>query len=241
MAKQQRILELRSSELIAPRVKHLAFAMQDGSAMPFVPGQFLSLHFLAEDKPHGRSYSIASRDSKGTLLEIAVAYVDGGLASDVLFDLKPGDTLPVTGPYGRLILKEEPIKRYVLVGTGTGIAPYRAMLNEIAARPSVAVDVVQGVRDPSELIYGEEFAAFALEHPHFQYHACFSQQPPTEPRSFEHVGRVLGRFDALNLNPADDIIYLCGNPNMIDDAFAWLTARGFDHKNVRREKYVFSH
>ena len=44
--------------------------------------------------------------------------------------------------------------------------------------------------------------------------------------------------DALGLDPASDIVYLCGNPGMIDDAYALLKAAGFGVQQVRREKYL---
>jgi NAD(P)H-flavin reductase len=44
----------------------------------------------------------------------------------------------------------------------------------------------------------------------------------------------------LDLDPENDIAYLCGNPDMIDQAFDRLTQKGFSPKNIRREKYISS-
>jgi NAD(P)H-flavin reductase len=51
---------------------------------------------------------------------------------------------------------------------------------------------------------------------------------------------VQSHFDALGLDPASDVVYLCGNPNMIDEAVVNLKERGFTLKQLRREKYLSS-
>ena len=56
------------------------------------------------------------------------------------------------------------------------------------------------------------------------------------------IGIVPGKPDdyELNLNPERDIVYLCGNPDMVDQAMAWLKELGFPVARVRREKYLFA-
>ena len=56
----------------------------------------------------------------------------------------------------------------------------------------------------------------------------------------EYAGRVQAQFAALNLNPEKDIVYLCGNPGMIDDCVALLRDMGFSSRQIKREKYVYS-
>ena len=136
--------------------------------------------------------------------------------------------------------------RYILIGTGTGVSPYRSMLKDIQdrfrqAQPELNVALVLGVRKPSELLFGEEFTQFEKQHAGFKFYACYSQTLSEKPQPFERLGRVQVVFNELSLNPEKDIIYLCGNPNMIDENFALLTEMGFDKKAVRREKYAFSH
>ncbi len=103
------------------------------------------------------------------------------------------------------------------------------------------VDLLMGVRNPEELLFGDEFEQLAQGVDKFRYHICYSRQARSQPKSFERQGRVQVLFPELNLDPSKDIVYLCGNPYMIDEAFTVLTQQGFDRKNVRREKYLFSH
>ena len=67
---------------------------------------------------------------------------------------------------------------------------------------------------------------------------CLSRE--SELNSGEYAGHVQGQFDALNLNPEKDVVFLCGNPGMIDDCVAQLKDRGFPARQIKREKYVYS-
>jgi ferredoxin-NADP reductase len=236
-------LVLKKAELIAPQVRHLVFQRQDGELFEFVPGQFITLLIEGGEKLMRRSYSIANAHvTGGTTVEFAASYVAGGRASDLLFNLQPGETVTASGPFGRLILRDEQPGRYILIGTGTGITPYRSMLDEIAQRlqsqPALQVVLLFGVRQPEELLYRNEFVAFAEQHPRFEFRAYYSRAPRHE--HYEYEGHVQAAFAEIKPNPEQDVIYLCGNPNMIDEAFAQLAALSFASQNVRREKYISS-
>lgn len=237
------VLTLKHAELIAPQVRHLVFQRQDGALFTFIPGQFITLLIEGGEKLLRRSYSIANTHvTGGNTVEFAASYVAGGTASELLFNLKPGETVTASGPFGRLILRDEQPGRYILIATGTGVTPYRSMLDQIAQRleqqPNLQVIILFGVRTPEELLYRNEFVAFAKQHPHFEFRAYYSRAPKQE--SYEYQGHVQVAFTDIQPQPEKDIIYLCGNPNMIDEAFAQLTALGFASQNVRREKYISS-
>ncbi|GGG01465.1 ferredoxin--NADP(+) reductase [Cysteiniphilum litorale] len=236
--------ELVESKQIAPNVKHLTFKKADGSAFNFVPGQFITFLFDHEDgKVRRRSYSVASIPKDTDLIEIAISYVDGGIASEQLFNMGVGDKFNAMGPAGRLVLKDgEKIRKLILVGTGTGIAPYRAMLPTIEkalAEDVKEVHILLGVQYKADAIYAEDFRQYAKKINSLYFKACLSREQETLAID-EQKGYVQHVFDQLDLMPQEDVVYLCGNPNMIDDAFALLTESGFDAKRVRREKYISS-
>lgn len=245
MAHPARRYIVKWTKLITPMIRHLGFAPEDEQPIPFKAGQFITLNIEGPNKIIHRSYSIANVPGDNTL-ELACAYVEGGVATKLLFGLQPGDSVLASGPFGLFTLKEERPIRYVLIATGTGVAPYRSMLKDIQERfenshPELQVALVLGVRNPSELLFGEEFVQFARTQPRFQFYACYSQANSENPQHFERQGRVQAAFKDLALDPVNDVVYLCGNPNMIDETFALLTEMGFDKKAVRREKYAFSH
>lgn len=246
MALEMFNLTLQSARMLSPKTRHLAFKREDGAALPFIPGQFITLMFDAEGKVKRRSYSLSNSPDHSEL-EIAISYVEGGVASERLFNLKEGESVLAMGPAGRLVLQanEPDVKRYVLIGTGTGIAPYRAMVEQIArlAGQGVKFVIMQGVQYRQDLLYGEDFLALAKAQANAEFHAFYSREEIgvlADAGAHEHQGYVQTYFNHLQLNPNEDVVYLCGNPNMIDDAFALLTAQGFGPKNVRREKYISS-
>lgn len=229
--------------MLTPTVIHLGFRPAAGTTLEFIPGQFITFLFTDEnDKIIRRSYSISSIPGTTDEIEIAVSPVAGGFATNIFFNLTENAVLPCSGPFGRLILKaDEQPKQYVLVATGTGVSPYRAMLPTIAERleadPNLQVTVLLGVQYRHDLLYAEDFVAFAQQHSRFSFRAYLSRQKELT-EAYEYSGYVQSAFNELNVNPEADLVYLCGNPNMIDDSFALLQEMGFPTPSVRREKYI---
>jgi ferredoxin-NADP reductase len=242
MATETFPLVLKWVKMVTPNVRHLAFATSDGRPFVFIPGQFISIHFTSGEALYRRSYSIASIPTASEDIEIALSYFKGGVASEYLFNLQPGDTVQASGPYGRLVLRDEQPRRYILVATGTGVTPYRAMLPSLAERmiasPELKVTVLLGVQSRSDLLYADDFRLFAGQHPNFDFYVCYSRETSPDLALDERFGYVQNMFPALGLNPEHDILYLCGNPQMIDDAVTQLKEAGFTIQQVRREKYV---
>ena len=232
--------------MLAPSVRHLVFERADGAMFDFIPGQFVQVHFHYPDgKPTKRSYSVATVGSPdgGAVrrIEIAVSYVDGGAATNLFANLAEGGHIDASGPYGRFCLMDTDANhRYLLVATGTGVTPYRAMLPQLEkiATRGAEVALVYGARNEAELLYDEEFEAFAQKNPHF--HPCFSRAPRAQPRANDRNGRVHAALSELKPDGAHDIAYLCGNPDMVDQAFEQLKEAGLPIPHIRREKYVSS-
>ncbi|KGI78930.1 FAD-binding oxidoreductase [Oleiagrimonas soli] len=242
-------LRLVDSFMLAPTVRHLAFERVDGVPLQFRPGQFLQVHFHYDDgTPTKRSYSVATVGAEGATsvqrIEIAVSYVEGGAATKLLGELEHGQEIEASGPYGRFCLMDEDANcRYLLIATGTGVTPYRAMLPQIGAllrARDCEVVLLYGARNETELLYGEEFEAFAREHEGFHFHPCLSRGARPDPRPHDRLGYVQSVLPEFEPDPERDIAYLCGNPNMVDAAFAELKERGLSVRQIRREKYISS-
>ncbi len=240
-------LRLVDSTMLASTVRHLAFERVDGQPLAFVPGQFLQIHFHYEDGvATKRSYSVGTvgdGSSPVQRIEIAVSYVEGGAATKLLGDLPHDGVIDASGPYGRFTLQAGDTNgRYLLLATGTGVTPYRAMLPQIAELVKQGREVVllYGARNEVELLYGEEFEAFAQANPGFTFHGCLSRQPRATPRPGDRTGHVQNVLAELAPGAERDIAYLCGNPNMVDAAFAALKEFGLPVSQIRREKYISS-
>jgi len=241
-------LRLVDSRMLAPTVRHLAFERVDGQPLAFVPGQFLQIHFHYDDgTATKRSYSIATVGNGHApvqRIEIAVSYVDGGAATQLLSGLNIGDTIEASGPYGRFCLQEtDTHPRYLLLATGTGVTPYRAMLplfETLLANGDREVVLLYGARNETELLYGEEFEVFAQTHPGFSFYGCLSRQARAVARANDRLGHVQAVLPELLPSAGRDIAYLCGNPNMVDAAFNTLKEAGLPIPQIRREKYISS-
>ena len=235
-------ITLIETRMLTPQVKHFVFETQQSPAFTYLPGQFITLHFEKDGKTLKRSYSIANSPTQDNRIEISAGYIAGGPGTELLFHLKPGDKVEVSGPFGRLTLRDEQPKRYIFVATSTGVTPYRAMLDElkqrIQANPSLKIVILQGVQKREDLLFPEEFFAVQQQFPQISFRAHLSRQPETDLGDCEYSGYVQTAFADLALNPEEDVVYLCGNPSMIDEAFEQLKTLGFTTQQIIREKYI---
>ena len=247
-------LRLVGSRMLAPSVRHLDFARDDGQPLDFIPGQFIQVHFhYADGTATKRSYSLATIHDHalgpGEGVEIAVSYVAGGAATALFEGLGEGDAIDASGPFGRFcLMPADSNRRYLLIGTGTGVTPYRAMLPQLETQirqRGVQVVLLFGARNPGELLYGDEFRAFAAKHPdNFRFVPCLSRELPAADSPHAHAdvrnGYVQQFLAEFAPDAAHDIAYLCGNPNMVDACFETLKGYGLPVPQIRREKYVSS-
>lgn len=235
--------------MLAPSVGHYSFVRDDGQPLDFIPGQFIQVHFAyADGTATKRSYSLATIHDHamgpGEAVEIAVSYVPGGAATALFEGLPDGGHVEASGPFGRFCLMPgDRNARYLLIATGTGVTPYRSMLPQLEAlmaERGVEVVLLQGARTPAELLYGDDFRAFAEAHPRFRYVPCLSRELPASPHPDVRQGYVQQHLAEFAPDAARDIAYLCGNPDMVDACFEALKGHGLPIPQIRREKYVSS-
>ncbi|MGE3919432.1 MAG: FAD-binding oxidoreductase [Gammaproteobacteria bacterium] len=241
MSRDTFTLTLTEKRMVTPTVLHMAFSRLNNEPLEFIPGQFITVHFTLDEQTYQRSYSIASIPTEDTTIGIAVSPYENGPGTRFLFGMNIGDQVETSGPFGRLVLKDETPSRYMMIATGTGVTPYRAMLPTFVERiqkQSAKVFVMLGVKSPEELLYQEDFLRYAASSPHLEFHAFYSRVMPDSPQPYEHQGYVQTGFEAFHFNPETDVVYLCGNPNMIDQSFETLVQMGFQTSQVRREKYI---
>jgi ferredoxin-NADP reductase len=234
-------IKLQTATMLTPSVKHFVFNYNEPPYADFVPGQFITMHFEIDGKKFRRSYSLANA-TPNNLVEFAAGFVKNGPASEKLFSLQEGDTINISGPVGRLILRDEPVERYIFIATSTGVTPYLSMLqsigNKLKNNPSLEVYILQGIQHKEDLLYGEDFINFCETHKQAHFFACYSREQGNNLNGYEHLGYIQTKLKQLIPEPKTDIIYLCGNPDMVDDTFSYLKELNFDKKNIRREKYI---
>ncbi len=235
--------------MLAPSIGHYQFVRDDGQPLDFLPGQFIQIHFdYADGTPAKRSYSLATIHDHalgpGDAVEIAVSFVPGGAATALFEGMELGDHVSGSGPFGRFCLQPgDHNARYLLIATGTGVTPYRSMLPQLRTamqERGVEVVLLQGARTPEELLYSDDFYAFAAANPGFRYLPCLSRELPENPHADVRKGYVQQQLAEIAPDPTRDIAYLCGNPDMVDTCVEALKEAGLPMPQIRREKYVSS-
>ena len=235
--------------MLAPSVGHYVFVRDDGQPLDFIPGQFIQVHFhYADGTATRRSYSLATLHDHalgvGETVEIAVSFVPGGSATALFEGLEIGGLVDASGPFGRFcLIPGDQNRRYLLIATGTGVTPYRAMLpllEKLIVERGIEIVLLFGARTPEELLYGDDFRAFADAHPQFRFIPCFSRELPAVAHPDVRHGYVQQFLGEFAPNADTDIAYLCGNPNMVDACFEALKQAGLSIPQIRREKYVSS-
>ncbi|MEM7474761.1 MAG: ferredoxin--NADP reductase [Planctomycetota bacterium] len=207
----------------------------------FDPGQFLQLGYYKEDGRHlHRPYSVAS--PYGEVLDFFIVLVPDGQLTPKLWSLEAGDTIDVGDrAAGRFTLKHcpEAPKSIWLIATGTGLAPYIAMLrkSEIWERYE-KIALVHGVRHASDLAYTQELAE------HISRSAGqLSYVPVVSRENVEGAleGRITGAITSGQLESTaglefttDSCVMMCGNPAMLDETEAILGDRGLE-KHERKK------
>jgi ferredoxin-NADP reductase len=226
------IARLLDSQELAPGTRHFVFEAE-GGPFTFEPGQFVSLVHTIDGEEITRAYSIASPPD-GNRFALCANLVDDGRFSPYLFSMKPGDGVNLNGPLGTFTLRRIPADS-ILIATGTGIAPFRAILHSERAIASPArFTLIFGVRYQGSLLYDREWREMATARPNFDYRPTLTR--PT-PEWTGRTGRVHDHaLEALG-DRRDVDIYICGLREMVDELRARLKALGVDRKRIVYERY----
>ncbi len=197
-------------------------------------------------EPVERAYSMANYPlERGILLfTIRIAFapdyredIPPGKMSSWLFNLKPGDKVTVSGPYGEFFARDTD-NEMCFVAAGAGMAPMRAHIFDqlLRLKSKRKMTFWYSARNLKESFYREEFDRLAAEHPNFEWHLVLS-----EPRPEDHWTGPVGlvrhnvlRDLYLKNHPAPEDIeyYLCG-PKVMNDAVIKLAMDlGVDREHI---------
>ena len=217
----------------------------DGQAIDFEPGQYFTIGVDVAGKLVQRPYSVASSPrEKDSGYELYVRLVPEGAFTPLLWLLPEGSPMHMKGPKGRFLLEPDDDRTHLFVSSGTGIAPFISMMRTLrrAGTPRRAV-VLHGASYVEDLGYRDEVEGHQRGGTYpCRYIATISR--PNAPENAGWSGRT-GRVETIipdvleerDLTPDNAIAYLCGNPDMIENADALLTARGFPEAQIKKELY----
>jgi CDP-4-dehydro-6-deoxyglucose reductase len=204
----------------APDVQLIKLQLPASEKLRFNAGQYIEI--IMKDGRR-RSYSMANAPHENAALELHIRHLPGGAFTDHVFgvgatQLKERDILRLEGPFGSFFLREDSQKPIVMVASGTGFAPIRAMVEHMAfkdiRRP---VTLYWGGRRPRDLYLSDLAQSWAASRPDFRYVPVISDALPEDNWS--------GRTGFVHQAVLDDIadlsgyqVYACGAPVMVESA-----------------------
>jgi Na+-transporting NADH:ubiquinone oxidoreductase subunit F len=202
------------------------------------------------DEPVLRAYSMASYPEEKEIIMLNVRIASPpprlpdappGQMSSYIFNLKPGDKVTISGPYGEFFAKDTDAEM-VFVGGGAGMAPMRSHIFDQLKRldSKRKISFWYGARSRRESFYDDEFDKLAAEHDNFEWHLALSEPLPednwTGYTGFIH--QVL-QDNYLKDHPApeDCEYYMCGPPMMNNACLQMLDSLGVERENIALDDF----
>lgn len=196
-----------------------------------------------------RAYSMANHPAEGNIVMLNVRIaspppgmdVPPGKASSFIFNLKPGDKVMVSGPYGEFFAKNTE-REMLYIGGGAGMAPMRSHIFDLfySKNTQRQVSFWYGARSVREMFYDDEFKKLAADHPNFSYNVALSDPLPednwTGPVGFIHQV-VLENYLKNHPAPEDIEYYMCGPPPMIAAVNRMLYNLGVDKETIYYDEF----
>ncbi|MCF6356551.1 MAG: NADH:ubiquinone reductase (Na(+)-transporting) subunit F [Draconibacterium sp.] len=206
---------------------------------------------MKNPEPTYRAYSMANHPAEGNIvmLNIRIATppfdrvsggfkkVNPGICSSYIFNLKPGDKVTVSGPYGEFFLKDND-NEMMFVGGGAGMAPMRSHLFHLfhtLKESKKNITFWYGARSWKEVFYYEQFRDIEKKFPNFKFHLALSEPEPEDnwegPVGFIHQV-IYDNYLRNHEEPEEIDYYMCGPPMMNDAVQKMLYDLGVPDENV---------
>jgi NAD(P)H-flavin reductase/hemoglobin-like flavoprotein len=213
--------------------------------LPYRPGQAISLETPVRPRLW-RFYSPANMPAEDGLIELHVRSVDGGPVSGVLVQsTSVGDTVRLGSPVGEgLTLDPGSTSDLVLIAGGTGLAPMKALIGQVAAEGGKRqVHLYWGARWSFELYDLEALRKLEAEHDWLHVVPCVSVDTTYEGVRDTAVGGALAAWpEQAGITTGggpwpDREIYLCGSPGMVRASLDALRDAGVPRSRVHVESF----
>jgi CDP-4-dehydro-6-deoxyglucose reductase len=226
---------IQQLEALSADVVKVTLRLPPNQALSYHAGQYVDVIGFNGLR---RSYSIANVTSAANPhIELHIKKVDGGAMSAYWFDTaKPNDLLRLHGPQGTFFLRDVAGLDLVLLATGTGMAPIKAILESLRTAPADAqprsVHVYWGGRHPEDLYWDPLSLGSAI------------QFTPVLSRAGDNWGGARGHVQQACLAAGHDlsrtVVYACGSDKMIDSARTALVAAGLPLRSFHSDAFVCS-
>jgi len=203
----------------------------------------------SNDEEIFRAYSMANHPAEGDIVMLNVRIATPppgtdfppGISSSYIFNLKPGDKVMVSGPYGEFFIKDTE-NEMVYIGGGAGMAPMRSHLFHLfhTLKTKRKVSFFYGARSLQEMFYDEDFKNIARQFPNFHYYVALSDPQPedswTGPTGFIHQA-VENLYLKDHEAPEEIEYYMCGPPMMLSAVNNMLYNLGVEKEMIAFDEF----
>jgi phenol hydroxylase P5 protein len=223
-------------EDLSPTIKGVM--LQLDREMEFQAGQYINLTLPGIDG--SRAFSIANSPRNNTVVQLHIRKVPEGLATSYIHDqLKIGDSLDISGPFGQFFVRKSDTKDVIFIAGGSGLSSPESMIHDLLEDgDSRNIYLFQGARNVSELYHQEIFETLEKEHENFFYIPALNEPKDEDNwkgfKGFVHEAAI----DRFNGKFAEHKAYLCGPPPMIDAAISALMQGRLFEKDIHMEKFL---
>ncbi|MAP02215.1 MAG: NADH:ubiquinone reductase (Na(+)-transporting) subunit F [Candidatus Neomarinimicrobiota bacterium] len=198
-----------------------------------------------------RAYSMANHPAEGNIIMLNVRIatpppalwdqVPPGIASSYIFNLKEGDKVTISGPFGEFFVKDTE-REMVYLGGGAGMAPMRSHLFDLldTKKSNRKITFFYGARSAREMFYHEDFLRLEKENPNFKYVVGLSEPMPEDkwegPTGFIH-NVAFDEYLKDHEDPSEIEYYMCGPPMMIDACDKMLYDLGVERDMIAYDSF----
>ena len=226
---------LENVSQLTPRVKEFRFKIDQH--LDFKTGQWLMLEIPGQEETIKRAMSIASPAYEKDTVDFCVKKIEGGKGSTAMHLMQPGEKISFTGPFGRFILNYPTNADIVMIATGSGISPFKAMALELLENKKVPnqIYLLFGNRTEDEIIYRTFFEELANTYPNFHFIPTLSRPHETWQGEVGRVQELIKKY--ISPENKNREFYLCGLKDMILTTLELLEKSGFYKQNIHFERY----
>ena len=238
MAEKPRFYDATVTRIVSltDSVKHFVLEYAPEADTTFIAGQFMMVHLEKDGKPHKKPYSIASSPSLPKRIELCIKLVEGGYVSTWFFGLKEGDVIHTSLPYGVFVMREPWQNDLVFVGTGTGIAPLRGMIQNLYEKDCAKnIWLIFGNRYETDVLYENEWRELEKKHKNFHFIPTVSR-PKNWKGETAYVQDVVKRVFAEKTEGPD--FYGCGLVPMCQQLKTTLLEMSVPKERIHFEQFT---
>jgi ferredoxin-NADP reductase len=226
----QGMVTLKNKQLHNAKVMELDLVYTDPTDFTYLPGQYITLQLT---ETGFRPYSIASGVNKLPQIKLYIEVAHEGVGSNFFKSAPNGTQIKFIGPSGKLLLKKPLPDHLFFFATGTGIAPFLSIFEQLVKLNSAPkVTLYFGIRTEKDDFIKEKLEDLKTRLPNFTYE-YFISKPENPSIPSRRVTKVFNQ--PLDLSGH---YYICGHPNMIDEVKTKLLSSGVSPENIVLEEFT---